>query len=302
MEFVSDTVTAFASALERMQHLEILELDIEITDVETAAEINVVSSAIAKLRTLVSLSVRHTGFFDTTESSTALLPLSIGDLVRSNPRLHKLSLNEIDATNTYVPGGGYDTVSPLGNLSQLTELTVRSAQWSMDDAIDTITSLSAVESRLTKLHFQWGELDTGREGAPLVKSLMSLVASAPSFQECTLEPGFSRSLGSVPPIRIGPYQDFVKEVALRCYNMENAIFPFLDEGSRQQVETICRLNRAGRRYLLQNNRTKADCVRVLSQVSCQLDDVYTHLRENSLACLRSEEETALGPHAITQRN
>jgi hypothetical protein len=43
-------------------------------------------------------------------------------------------------------------------------------------------------------------------------------------------------------------------------------------------------------------------VRVLSQVSCQLDDVYTHLRENSLACLRSEEETALGPHAKTQRN
>lgn len=51
---------------------------------------------------------------------------------------------------------------------------------------------------------------------------------------------------------------------------------------RKQIETITRLNQAGRRYLREDANSKSKCIAVLAKVKNNLDCLYFHLRENPI--------------------
>jgi hypothetical protein len=55
---------------------------------------------------------------------------------------------------------------------------------------------------------------------------------------------------------------------------------------RPAIETVLRLNRSGRRYMIKGPSNARAAIRVLGQVSDDLDCLYFHIRENPLLCLR----------------
>lgn len=48
---------------------------------------------------------------------------------------------------------------------------------------------------------------------------------------------------------------------------------------------VTRLNKAGRRYLVDDSTSKSKCIAVLAKVKHDIDCLYYHLRENPLICL-----------------
>ena len=53
---------------------------------------------------------------------------------------------------------------------------------------------------------------------------------------------------------------------------------------KQAIETITRLNTAGRRYMLDNPADRPTGVAVLSEVNHSLDCIFLHLQENPSLC------------------
>jgi hypothetical protein len=58
------------------------------------------------------------------------------------------------------------------------------------------------------------------------------------------------------------------------------------------IQSIFELNRAGRRYLVQDGSSISKGVDVLSRVSSDINSVFLHLLENPRLCDRSAVETA----------
>jgi hypothetical protein len=56
--------------------------------------------------------------------------------------------------------------------------------------------------------------------------------------------------------------------------------------TNKSFEMIHRLNRAGRRYLIEDSTSKEACINVLAQVNDDLDCLYFHLRENPVLFTR----------------
>jgi hypothetical protein len=77
------------------------------------------------------------------------------------------------------------------------------------------------------------------------------------------------------------------------YGLEHLIpnIPCADDGT---VNAILRLNRAGRRYLIQDGSSILKGVDVLSAVSDEIDCVFLHLLENPGLCDRRAAETTPG--------
>lgn len=57
---------------------------------------------------------------------------------------------------------------------------------------------------------------------------------------------------------------------------------------------ILRLNKAGRRYLLDDAHSKSKCIAVLAKVKDDLDALYTHMRENPVLCVGYSKPMAAG--------
>ena len=65
-----------------------------------------------------------------------------------------------------------------------------------------------------------------------------------------------------------------RNFALRWIDINDAPIPVF--------ETILRLNRAGRDYLIEDSARKESCIEVLSKVNEDLDSLFFHLRENPI--------------------
>lgn len=50
-------------------------------------------------------------------------------------------------------------------------------------------------------------------------------------------------------------------------------------------QTILRLNKAGRRYLVNDGQSRSKCIAVLAKVKHDLDCLYFHMRENPILCM-----------------
>ena len=59
----------------------------------------------------------------------------------------------------------------------------------------------------------------------------------------------------------------------------------IDIYGRQPFSDITRLNRAGRRYLLEDAASRLKCISVLAKVKNDLNCLYFHLRENPIVCM-----------------
>jgi hypothetical protein len=78
-------------------------------------------------------------------------------------------------------------------------------------------------------------------------------------------------------------------VLKKNYGLEE--IPGLNHGTGD-IQSICELNRAGRRYLVQDGFSISKGVDVLSRVTDDINSVFLHLLENPRLCHRSAVETA----------
>jgi hypothetical protein len=79
----------------------------------------------------------------------------------------------------------------------------------------------------------------------------------------------------------------IKNYGLEC--LAPAI-PCTDDGT---IKAILRLNRAGRRYLIEDGSSISKGIDVLSAVSDEIDCVFLHLLENPSLCDRKSAETTV---------
>ena len=80
-------------------------------------------------------------------------------------------------------------------------------------------------------------------------------------------------------------------ILMKNYGLEHILQGISCEDDRT-VESILRLNGAGRRYLIEDGSSISKGVDVLSTVSDDIDCVFLHLLENPSLCDRRAAETA----------
>ncbi|GKY99135.1 hypothetical protein MPSEU_000869000 [Mayamaea pseudoterrestris] len=70
------------------------------------------------------------------------------------------------------------------------------------------------------------------------------------------------------------------------YSLTKVTLKMLPLDMRAKVDAICKLNKAGRKYMALDSANQQKAICVLAAVNDDLDCLFTHLRENPLACRR----------------
>jgi len=81
----------------------------------------------------------------------------------------------------------------------------------------------------------------------------------------------------------GERKDELENAVKQNYTLESITIGVV--GSRSPFQPILRLNRAGRRYLIDDASSRSRCIAVLAKVKHDLDCLYFHMRENPILCM-----------------
>jgi hypothetical protein len=234
------------------------------------------------------------------------LSVSIGDefgdelcaAIRSgltkNSTLEELTLHGIRMSDDNGPASARNALSFLRTNSTLKSLTVSvGAQARAQESYASAFQLEAVKmveenSFLEKLTITIGCKTMKSEG------LLALISA---LQLNTTLKTLSYQVSSVKSIYLT--DDEVNQLAsilMKNYGLEKLVFDCEDDGT---VKAILRLNKAGRRYLIEDGSSISKGVEVLSAVNYDINCVFLHLLENPSLCDRRAAETTTTKKSAT---
>ena len=106
----------------------------------------------------------------------------------------------------------------------------------------------------------------------------------------------SLNLGRLRSQESGVYDERILEAYRKNYSLEECSLQLTNEKHQSEVAAILRLNKAGRRYLVEDGpSSRAKGVAVLDAVNDDLDCLFVHLKENPSLCdIHAPDQHAVG--------
>ncbi|GKY99136.1 hypothetical protein MPSEU_000869100 [Mayamaea pseudoterrestris] len=207
-------------------------------------------------------------------------PLAFADALANSPLTEleiKSVLNNEKNVRTFLNAyaTSLSSLSPLKKLSiDLMDHKVIGSTAAVDKAMVNAARKLAHCSLLSSLSLSVGLCSPG-----LDEALACCLGNCAALEELTLVCRGRKAAGT-PSSR---YSLLLKAMETN-YTLKHVALKPLRKSVRGKIETFCRLNKAGRKYMATDSGNQIKAIRVLAQVSDDLTCLFTHLRENPLAC------------------